>query len=67
MDLGVMFDFEEDGTLKVNHCGGHSRKRMLSCKDLTGLELMRVLRDEIKNRQIPYMEFTPAVEILLRR
>ena len=65
MDLGVMFDFEEDGTLKVNHCGGHSRKRMLSCKDLTGLELMRVLRDEIKNREIPYMEFTPAVEILL--
>lgn len=65
IDLGVMFDFEEDGTLKVNHCGGHSRKRLLSCKDLTGLELMRVLRDEIKNREIPYLEFSPAVEIIL--
>ena len=65
LDLGVMFDFEEDGALKVNHCGGHSRKRMLSCKDLTGLEIMRVLRDEIQNRQIPYMEFSPVVEILL--
>ncbi len=65
MDLGVMFDYEEDGTLKVNHCGGHSRKRLLSCKDLTGLEVMRVMRDEIKNREIPYLEFSPVVEILL--
>ncbi len=65
IDLGVMFDFEADGTLKVNHCGGHSRKRLLSCKDLTGLEIMRVLRDEIINRQIDYLEFSPVVELLL--
>ncbi len=65
IDMGVMFDFEEDGALKVNHCGGHSRKRLLSCKDLTGLEIMRVLRDEIRNREIPYLEFSPAVEIIL--
>lgn len=65
LDLGVMFDYEADGTLKMNHCGGHSRKRMLSCKDMTGLELMRVLRDEIRNRQIPCIEFSPVVELLL--
>lgn len=64
IDLGVMFDYEADGTLKMNHCGGHSRKRMLSCKDMTGLELMRVLRDEIRNRQIPFIEFSPVVELL---
>ncbi len=64
IDLGVMFDYEEDGRLKVNHCGGHSRKRMLSCKDLTGLEIMRVLRDELQNRGIRYEEFAPVVEII---
>ena len=65
MDMGVMFDYEEDGSLKVNHCGGHSRKRMLSCKDLTGLELMRVMRDELRDREIPYLEFTPVADLLL--
>lgn len=65
MDMGVMFDYEKDGTLKVNHCGGHSRKRMLSCKDLTGLELMRVMRDELRDCRIPYLEFSPAVDLLL--
>ncbi len=64
IDLGVMFDFEADGSLKVNHCGGHSRKRLLSCKDLTGLEIMRVLRDEIQNRKIRCEEFSPVVEII---
>ncbi len=65
MSLGVMFDYEADGSLKVNHCGGHSRKRMLSCKDLTGLELMRVLRDEMRDREIPCLEFSPVVDLLL--
>jgi succinate dehydrogenase/fumarate reductase flavoprotein subunit len=65
MEMGVIFDYEADGSLKVNHCGGHSRKRMLSCKDLTGLELMRVLRDELRDQEIPCLEFSPAVELLL--
>lgn len=65
MDMGVMFDYEEDGSLKVNHCGGHSRKRMLSCKDLTGLELMRVMRDELRDREIPCLEFSPVADLLL--
>ncbi len=65
MELGVMFDYEPDGSLKVNHCGGHSRKRMLSCKDLTGLEIMRVLRDELRDRQIPCLEFSPVVDLVL--
>lgn len=65
MEMGVMFDYEEDGSLKVNHCGGHSRKRMLSCKDLTGLELMRVMRDELRDREIPCLEFSPVADLLL--
>ena len=65
IDLGVMFDYETNEILKVNQCGGHSRKRMLSCKDFTGLEIMRVLRDEVRNYQLPCLEFSPAIELLM--
>ena len=64
-DLGVMFDREEDGTYKASFAGGHSRKRVISCKDLSGLEMMRVLRDEVLNRDIRIIEFSPVVELLL--
>ena len=65
IDLGVMLDYEEGGILKANYAGGHSRKRLLSCKDLTGLEIMRVLGDEIRNLDVPYLEFCPVVELIL--
>ena len=64
-DLGVMFDREEDGGYKASYAGAHSRKRVISCKDLSGLEMMRVLRDEVCNRDIDTMEFAPVVELLL--
>lgn len=64
-NLGVMFDRDADGTLICSLAGGQSRKRIHSAKDYSGLEMMRVLRDECRNRQIPVMEFAPAVELLL--
>ena len=63
-DLGVMFDKEEDGTMVTTHGGGTSRKRMHACKDYSGAEIMRVLRDEVQNRQIPVVDFTSAIEII---
>ncbi|MGD9841267.1 MAG: FAD-binding protein, partial [Candidatus Bipolaricaulis sp.] len=63
-DLGVMYDKEPDGTMITIHGGGTSRKRMHSAKDYTGLEIMRVLRDEARSRGIPVLEFSPAVELL---
>ncbi len=63
--LGVMFDKEEDGTMVTTHGGGTSRKRMHACADYTGAEIMRVLRDEVQNRQIPILEFSPAIELIL--
>lgn len=63
-DLGVMYDKAPDGTMSEIHGGGTSRKRMHSCKDYTGLEIMRVLRDEARSRGIPVLEFSPAVELL---
>ncbi|MGI6066642.1 MAG: FAD-binding protein [Bacillota bacterium] len=64
-DLGCMFDTHKNGDLVVSFAGGHTRRRVHSCKDLSGLEFMRVVRDELYNRQIPVLEFSPAVELLL--
>ena len=63
-DLGVMFDKDENGTMVTTHGGGTSRKRMHACKDYSGAEIMRTVRDEVINRQIPVVEFTSAVELI---
>jgi succinate dehydrogenase/fumarate reductase flavoprotein subunit len=63
-ELGVMFDKTDDGTMITIHGGGTSRKRMHACRDYTGAEIMRTLRDEFKNRGIPALEFCAAVELL---
>jgi len=65
--LGVMFDKEPEGTMKVLHGGGTSRRRMHSAGDMTGAAIMRVLRDEVRNRPagIRVMEFSPVVELVL--
>ncbi len=64
-NLGVNFDRNADGSYETHMPGGHSRRRSHSVKDLTGLEIMRVLADEIRNREIEVLEFSPAVELLL--
>jgi succinate dehydrogenase / fumarate reductase flavoprotein subunit len=63
-DLGVMFDKECNGTMITIHGGGTSRKRMHSARDYTGGEIMKTLRDEVKNRGIEVIEFSPAIELL---
>ena len=66
-NLGMMFNKHPDGRMKVTHFGGSSRKRMHSSGDMTGAEIMRVIRDEARNRpdQITVLEFCPAVELVL--
>ena len=64
-ELGVEFDKEADGTMITTHGGGTSRKRMHAAKDYSGAEIMRTLRDEVMNRQIPIVDFTAAVELIL--
>ena len=66
-DLGVNFDRNLDGSFETHMPGGHSRKRSHSVKDLTGLEIMRVLVDEIHNQPIGILEFSPAIELVLDR
>ena len=65
-DLGVEFDKDADGTMVTTHGGGTSRKRMHACKDYSGAEIMRTLRDETFNRKdsITVVDFTSAIELI---
>ena len=63
-DLGVMFDKAPDGTMIETHGGGTSVKRMHACRDYSGSEIMRVLRDEVLNRGITVVDFTSAIELI---
>ncbi len=63
--LGVMFDKNPDGSIKVKHGGGTSKKRLISTRDITGAGITRVLRDEVWNRSTQVLEFTAALDILL--
>ncbi len=64
IDLGVLFDRQADGNLHVKQGGGSSKPRLLTCSDYTGLEIMRVLKDEVLNQKIELLEFCAAVELL---
>jgi succinate dehydrogenase/fumarate reductase flavoprotein subunit len=63
--LGVNWDKASDGTMYELSGGGTSRRRLHSARDYTGLEEMRVLRDELQNKKIDYLEFAPAIELIL--
>ena len=65
-NLGVMFDKDPDGTMRTIHGGGTCRRRMHSCRDYSGAEIMRTLRDEVRSRPgIRVVEFSPAIELVL--
>ncbi len=64
MDIGVHFDMEQNGQLSLRAGGGGSKPRLLRCKDYTGLELMRTLKDCVQNEEIPLLEYSPVVELL---
>ncbi len=64
-NLGVEFDKDAEGNMITTHGGGTSRKRMHAAKDYSGAEIMRTLRDEVLNRQIPVVDFTAAIELIL--
>jgi succinate dehydrogenase / fumarate reductase flavoprotein subunit len=64
-ELGVNWDKNPDGSMHELSGGGASRLRLHSARDYTGLEEMRVLRDEVRNRCIDYLEFSPAIELIM--
>ena len=63
-ELGVMYDRQDDGEFQELSGGGTCRNRMHSCKDYSGMEIMRNIRDKARNLEIPVLEFCPVVELL---
>jgi len=65
--LGMIYSKYPDGKLNSMHGGGTSRKRMHYAGDITGAEIMRTIRDEVRNHpdDITVVEFSPAVELVL--
>lgn len=64
-NLGVMYDRQEDGEFQELSGGGTCRNRMHSCKDYSGMEIMRNIRDYSRNLEIPVLEFCPIAEFLM--
>jgi succinate dehydrogenase/fumarate reductase flavoprotein subunit len=64
LELGAMIDREDNGDFVEKWGGGTSIRRLHSCRDYTGLEELRVIRDELRSRRIPCIEHFPAIELL---
>ncbi len=63
--LGVNWDKKPDGSMAEVALAGECVPRCHCARDYTGVEVMRVLRDELKCRRINYVEFAPAIELIL--
>ncbi len=63
--LGVNWDKKPDGSMAEVALAGEAIPRCHCARDYTGLEVMRVLRDEVRCRNINYVEFAPAIELIM--
>ena len=62
--LGCILDRNKDGTFRLRPGGGTSLPRVLACKDYTGLEIMRVLKDAVLLSSTQTLQDHAAVELL---
>ncbi len=62
-ELGVRWDRAGDDYVRVAG-GGATKNRLHCCGDYTGLEVMRVLKDEVYSLGVQFLEFHPAIELL---
>ncbi len=63
--LGVNWDKKPDGSMAEVALAGESVPRCHCARDYTGVEVMRVLRDELKCRKINHVEFAPVIELIM--
>lgn len=64
IQLGVKFS-KEQGKLDLGREGGHSRKRIVHAKDLTGREIERALLHNIsRNKNIKVLEHHTAIDLI---
>ncbi len=64
-NLGVNFDKTRDGKLIVNAVGGATKKRLLSVKDHTGLEIIKALKSKVLSDNITVLENHTAISLVL--
>ncbi|MBS3818635.1 FAD-binding protein [bacterium] len=64
LEMGAIIDRDENGDFVERSGGGTSINRMHACRDYTGMEELRVMRDKFRNRDFQYLEYYPAVELL---
>ncbi|EHM09290.1 L-aspartate oxidase [Thermanaerovibrio velox DSM 12556] len=65
MALGVEFDRNPDGSLKLTREGGHSKNRILHTKDSTGAEIVRALAKAARGRDnLTFFDNAFAVDII---
>jgi succinate dehydrogenase/fumarate reductase flavoprotein subunit len=62
--LGCLFDQNEDGRFRLRGGGGTSVPRVLACRDFTGLEIMRVLKDAVRLTGTHILEEHVAMELV---
>jgi aspartate oxidase len=62
--LGCLFDQNEDGRFRLRGGGGTSVPRVLACRDYTGLEIMRVLKDAVRLTDTQLLEEHVAMELV---
>jgi succinate dehydrogenase / fumarate reductase flavoprotein subunit/fumarate reductase flavoprotein subunit len=63
-ELGVFFDRDEDGHIHQKPFAGQSFDRTVHKGDLTGIEIMTKLRDELLVRDVEFLEETRAIDVL---
>lgn len=63
-ELGVFFDRDEEGHVHQKPFAGQSFDRTVHKGDLTGIEIMTKLRDELLTRDVEFVEETRAVDLL---
>ncbi len=65
--LGVLFDRDESG-YSLGREGGHSNRRILHAKDLTGREIMRALQERLVNLpRVRVLTEHTAIDLITRR
>ena len=62
--LGCLFDQNDNGGFSLRGGGGTSVPRVLACRDYTGLEIMRVLKDAVRLTGTQILEEHVAMELV---
>jgi len=68
VDLGVAFSQLEDGRVSLHREGGHSRRRILHVKDVTGRAIEKALLDAVEaSPKITMREHLHAIDLITTR